>query len=120
MNETQFDAVIIGAGISGLSAAYFLKQKGLSCLVIEKSDLPGGVIRSENKNRFLFEYGPNSTLSGKESVFRLINDGGSRLDEFWTLCAVPPRSSQACYLARPAQIQTEAWHFGGDSSKRAG
>ncbi len=83
MSYMQFDAVIIGAGISGLSAAYFLKQKGLSCLVLEKSDLPGGVIRSEKKNGFLFEYGPNSTLSGKESVFRLINDLGMQDEQMF-------------------------------------
>lgn len=40
-----YDAVIIGAGISGLSAAIYMKQAGLSVLILEKADSIGGLIR---------------------------------------------------------------------------
>jgi oxygen-dependent protoporphyrinogen oxidase len=51
---------ILGAGIAGLTAAYRLQQKGLSVQVLEVTDHPGGVIRSENTDGFLVEHGPNS------------------------------------------------------------
>jgi len=40
------DALIIGAGVAGLSAALELKARGLSCLVIEALDKPGGRART--------------------------------------------------------------------------
>jgi glutathione reductase (NADPH) len=39
---TLFDAVIIGSGTAGQTAAYALKAAGLSVAVVEKSDTPGG------------------------------------------------------------------------------
>ncbi|MDR2427092.1 MAG: NAD(P)-binding protein [Endomicrobium sp.] len=44
--------IIIGAGISGLSAAYFLKKP---CIVLEKNQTAGGVCRSFYKNGFTFD-----------------------------------------------------------------
>lgn len=37
---------ILGAGIAGLSAASFLKQRGLDAVVLEQSRAPGGLARS--------------------------------------------------------------------------
>jgi len=39
---TEFDAVVIGSGTAGQTAAYALKTGGLSVAVVEKSDRPGG------------------------------------------------------------------------------
>ncbi len=36
---------IIGAGIAGLSAAYYLQVKGISCTIFDSNPLPGGSIR---------------------------------------------------------------------------
>jgi len=36
---------IIGSGPAGLSAAYFLLQKGYSCTIYDKNSLPGGALR---------------------------------------------------------------------------
>ena len=41
-----YDVVIIGAGISGLSLAHYSAKAGLSTLVLEKSDRPGGSFHS--------------------------------------------------------------------------
>ncbi len=51
---------VLGAGIAGLTAAYRLKQQGISVQVLEATDRPGGVIRSETTDGFLVEHGPNS------------------------------------------------------------
>ena len=56
------DIVIIGGGISGLSAAFFLKKKGRDVLLLEKSDHLGGVMWSFEKDGYLLESGPNTFM----------------------------------------------------------
>lgn len=56
----MYDTIIVGAGISGLVAAWRLKQAGRDVLVVDASDRPGGVIRTREVDGFLFEQGPNS------------------------------------------------------------
>lgn len=46
------DVLIIGAGIAGLSCAYYLKR---DYLVIEKESVPGGACRTDSVNGFLFD-----------------------------------------------------------------
>lgn len=40
------DVIIIGAGLSGLTTAHALNKKGLSCLVLESRNRPGGRINT--------------------------------------------------------------------------
>ena len=54
---------IIGAGISGLSLAYFLQKMNIPYVLLEASDSSGGYIWSEKKDKYLLEYGPNSLLA---------------------------------------------------------
>jgi protoporphyrinogen/coproporphyrinogen III oxidase len=56
--QHQEQAVVIGAGISGLACAFRLKQLGIHPLVLERTERPGGMIASIHKNGFLFESGP--------------------------------------------------------------
>ncbi len=44
--------VVLGAGLSGIAAAYTLKE---NFLVIEKTGLPGGLCTSEHKNGYTFD-----------------------------------------------------------------
>ena len=43
----DYDAVVVGAGPNGLAAAITLQRKGLSVLIIEKNQKPGGGMRSD-------------------------------------------------------------------------
>jgi protoporphyrinogen/coproporphyrinogen III oxidase len=75
MANDRRDAVVIGAGISGLVCAYRLKMLGLDVLLIEKSDRVGGVIQSERIDGYLIERGPNSS-QGSEELVALIEELG--------------------------------------------
>ncbi len=54
--------VIVGAGISGLSAAWFLHRKGFPVRILEAGDRVGGVIDTESVDGYRVERGPNSTM----------------------------------------------------------
>ena len=44
--KEKYDAVIVGSGANGISAAIYLQQKGLKTLILEKNSEPGGATRS--------------------------------------------------------------------------
>ena len=53
----QFDCIVIGAGLSGITAARDLQDKGRSVLVIESSDQVGGRVKSDYQDGFIFDHG---------------------------------------------------------------
>ena len=72
---------IIGGGIAGLSAAFYLekaRQSGaaLQWTLFEKSERLGGVIRTEQRDGFVLEAGPDSFLSAKPEAARLCQELG--------------------------------------------
>lgn len=67
---------VIGGGISGLSAAYFLSQAGVPCVLIEERARLGGVIHTENVNGTLVEAGPDSFIAQKPWAMELIRELG--------------------------------------------
>ncbi|MEW5951440.1 MAG: NAD(P)-binding protein [Elusimicrobia bacterium] len=48
--------LIIGAGLSGLSCAFFLKKSGKDFFLAEKKEIPGGLASSFNLKGFTFDY----------------------------------------------------------------
>ena len=70
------DVAIIGAGISGLSAAYELQQRGLSVQVLEASNRPGGVILTERIGDWIIDGGPDSLLVQKPGAIDLCRELG--------------------------------------------
>jgi len=67
---------IIGAGITGLTAAFYLKRKGLPVTVYEAGDRVGGVIRTVREDGYLAEFGPNTILETSSVITQLICDAG--------------------------------------------
>jgi protoporphyrinogen/coproporphyrinogen III oxidase len=67
---------VIGAGITGLTAAYRLKQRGSRVVVYEASDRIGGAIKSERRNGYLAELGPNSMALPSASVTAFLGELG--------------------------------------------
>ncbi len=70
----QKDIVIIGAGLTGLTAAHYLKKAGANFIVLEKSETYGGVIQSEKENGFLYEKGPNTGVLGTPEMAELFEE----------------------------------------------
>lgn len=70
----QKDLVIIGAGLTGLTTAYYLKKAGYSVAILEKADRAGGVIQSHTDKGFLFESGPNTGVLSNPEVVELFED----------------------------------------------
>jgi oxygen-dependent protoporphyrinogen oxidase len=67
---------IIGAGITGLTAAFTLQRAGRPVRVYEASPRVGGVIRSERRDGFLAEFGPNTILETSPRIGQLVRDAG--------------------------------------------
>jgi oxygen-dependent protoporphyrinogen oxidase len=57
------DIAVIGGGVSGLAAAYELRQRGHRVLVLERQVRTGGNAVSERLGGFLMEHGP-TTVNG--------------------------------------------------------
>ena len=67
---------VIGGGISGLSAAYWLRKEGFSVSVFEKAGQVGGSIVTQKQDGYLIDLGPNSALETSEVLRELILEIG--------------------------------------------
>ena len=86
---------IIGAGITGLTAAFYLKRKGIPVTVYEASGRVGGVIQSLRQDGWLAEFGPNTLLETSPKIGQLVRDAGlqsRRID--------PDPKAEARYVVR--------------------
>ena len=69
-------AIVVGGGISGLSAAYFLGGHGIAATVVERRHRLGGVIRTDEVGGCLLEAGPDSWLAEKRPMLGLVDELG--------------------------------------------
>ncbi len=70
------DVIIVGAGISGLATAYYLKQLGVRSTLIEKCAMPGGLIQTDVVEGCELEAGPDSFLASKPAALSLARELG--------------------------------------------
>ncbi len=67
---------IIGGGVAGLAAAYRLTALGHAVTVYEAGPRVGGVVRTERRDGFLAEAGPNSLANPDPQVQALFEEVG--------------------------------------------
>lgn len=70
----QTEIVIIGAGLTGLTTAYYLARKGRQVVVLERMEIPGGQIQTHSEEGFVFESGPNTGTLSNPEVAELMAD----------------------------------------------
>lgn len=71
MDTIQTQVVVIGAGLTGLTTAFHLTQKGVSVHIVECNGYVGGQIRTFRENGFIFESGPNTGVVSYPEVAEL-------------------------------------------------
>ena len=71
----RVEALVVGAGISGLATAYALQKSGIATRIVEAAPRPGGVIQSVKRDGYLVECGPQS-FSGNDSISAMCRDLG--------------------------------------------
>lgn len=75
MNSVLSDKkiAVIGAGITGLVTAYILQQNGTETDLFERRAEAGGSIKTERKDGWQYEYGPNTLLLKDREVSDFLN-----------------------------------------------
>lgn len=68
------DVTVIGAGLTGLTLAFWLKRKGVSVKLVEKNSRTGGQILTCCQNGFLFETGPTTGSVATPEVAELMSE----------------------------------------------
>lgn len=71
MND--FSTVIIGGGISGLTCAKYLNEKGYSFMLLEGSDALGGRVRTDKVDGFLLDRGFQILLTNYPEAKKILN-----------------------------------------------
>jgi len=83
------NAIVIGAGFSGLSCATYLAKNGYQVRIIEKHNMPGGRARVYQNKGFTFDMGPS--WYWMPDVFeRFFNDFGYSANDFYELKRLDP------------------------------
>jgi oxygen-dependent protoporphyrinogen oxidase len=72
----MIDVVIVGGGISGLSAARALCARGLDVRLIEREPACGGVIHTDHVDGFVIDSGPDTLLAHKPAALDLVQELG--------------------------------------------
>ncbi len=118
----DYDAIVIGAGNGGLTAAVSLAKAGIKTLMLERHNIPGGSATSFMRGRFEFEVALHQ-LSGvgtKEfpgPLMRLIEDLGIaddielvRMENLYRV-VFPGRMDLTLKADRAASVETLKRHF---------
>lgn len=91
----KYDFIIIGAGMGGLSAANFLAKYNKKVLVLEKHNIPGGLVTSFARKDVHFDLGIHGLYELKE------NQSIPQFLEYWgapQIETVPFRGDMNCYI----------------------
>ncbi|WP_368645764.1 flavin monoamine oxidase family protein [Alkalibacterium putridalgicola] len=78
---SEYDVIIVGAGLAGLSAAKVLHEEGKSYMILEATERPGGKVyskTSEDTSRY-FELGAQFINKKMTEIVKLIEETGMTL-----------------------------------------
>lgn len=95
MQTNPPDIIIIGAGLTGLTLAYYLKKAGKNVLVLEKQSRAGGVIHSIAENGFIYETGPSTGVLGSVEIAELFEELNTKC-----ILEIADKSAQKRYILK--------------------
>ena len=68
--------IIIGGGIAGLAAAWYLQSDGIDYTLLEASERFGGLIHTQHKDNCIIEFGPDAFITRKPHAMDLVHELG--------------------------------------------
>jgi protoporphyrinogen oxidase len=71
-------AVVVGAGLAGLTCAYRLQQRGWRVTVLEADDRIGGRVLTERKDGHVYDVGPTLVSDKYTEYLKLVDELGLR------------------------------------------
>lgn len=96
----DFDVVVVGGGISGLTAARALCRQGFTVRLLERAAACGGVIRTDRVGEFVIDAGPDTLLTHKPAALALVRELGLA-DHL-----VTPLPRRTTYVVRRSTLRT--------------
>jgi protoporphyrinogen/coproporphyrinogen III oxidase len=100
---------VLGAGISGLAIAWYLRKKGHEVTIFEQSAVAGGCIESRHAHFCIVEDGPNTVLETSDVLKDLIKEVGLEKRKLYASDAAKTR-----YIAKDKALHalpTSFWGF---------
>ncbi len=88
-NKGRKKAIVIGAGLGGISAAISLRVNGYKVEIFEKNEKIGGKLNTITKEGYTFDLGP-SILTLPQYFRKLFEAGGKNMDDYITIQKVRP------------------------------
>ena len=95
----NYDIVVLGAGISGISAAYHLKEGGVNSVVFEKNPSWGGMLDNFEINGFRFDRFVHLSFAIDEHVKEIF----AKSTDFYTHTPDPFNYYRGYWVKHPAQ-----------------
>lgn len=74
--QTEQHVIIIGGGIAGLAAAWYLQQADVNYTLLESRDRFGGLIHTHYENDCAIEIGPDAFITRKPWAMQLVREIG--------------------------------------------
>ena len=94
--------VVVGGGITGLATAYYLQRSAVAgrheVVVLESAPRPGGKVRTECRDGFLIEAGPDSFLTAKPAAVELCRELGL------ADALIPQQQPRTAYVLRRGRL----------------
>jgi protoporphyrinogen oxidase len=97
---TDVDVVVVGGGISGLSAAHALCARGARVRLIERETACGGVIHTDRVGQFIVDTGPDTLLAHKPAAIALAREVGLGAQ------LVAPLPTRTTYVLKRSRLRT--------------